>query len=467
MKDVLTIIEELRENGSSLKKIEILKENGLNSDLQMTFYKALNPFINFWIKKIPNYVPYDESISKAHCLDWGLKRLDDLINRKFTGNAGIDHLRSTLEQLNEKDAKVIEHVIERDLKCNVSVSTVNKVWKKLIPKFDVMLASKSTEKLMEELEYPVYVQDKEDGMRCVVIVKDGAVNYYGRSGKEIELHGNMVDSFLLLSNEKNVVFDGELLVRREGQILDRQTGNGILNKAIRGTISPEEANEIIIRLWDKIDYDDFQEGKSLVKEKNRYSSLRLDYANWLARRAEDPKIQLLSYEIAENLEELEKLFYDAVALKKEGIIVKNPYGIWEAKRSKNWIKVKDGFYKDAMIEMDLKVVGWNEGTGRHKGMLGSFTVENKDGTIRTNVGTGFSDVQRKEYTEEFSLGKIVKVRSTGVIQVQYLILYAKIKSKQTDISQSRMRTLLYPADSVCNAGYESRLWFQLSTATLT
>ena len=78
------------------------------------------------------------------------------------------------------------------------------------------------------------------------------------------------------------------------------------------------------------------------------------------------------------------------------------------KRTKSQIKFKG--------ELDLvaKVIGWEEGTGRNSGRLGALVCEHND--IRFNVGTGFSDEKRVEYTEEYIVGKIISVKYNSVIK---------------------------------------------------
>lgn len=66
----------------------------------------------------------------------------------------------------------------------------------------------------------------------------------------------------------------------------------------------------------------------------------------------------------------------------EGVIgnLNAPY---ECKRTKNLIKVKR-FYT-----MDLKVIGYEEGSGRLAGTLGALIVDFKSNAV--NVGSGFDD----------------------------------------------------------------------------
>ena len=169
-------------------KIDLLNQYSGDIVLRKIVKAALDPFTQFYIRKIPDYTP---NTGKGIALSFGIDTLNDLAFRHVTGNAGIAHLKSTLEALNENDAKVIERIIAKDLKCGVSVSTANKVWPNLINEYPVMLCSQFEQKLVDRIKFPAYVQTKMDGMRFNAIVRNGVVEYRSRNGKEIQLLGNL------------------------------------------------------------------------------------------------------------------------------------------------------------------------------------------------------------------------------------------------------------------------------------
>jgi len=100
----------------------------------------------------------------------------------------------------------------------------------------------------------------------------------------------------------------------------------------------------------------------------------------------------------------------------EGIMVKPVNGIYECKRSTLWLKVKP------FIEVSLKVIDTEEGTGRNVGKLGALIVEGKDGGkfIKTNVGSGLSDEDREVYWKDKDklIGQVVEVRADAITQNQ-------------------------------------------------
>ena len=181
---VYDILQALEGTSSRNEKIAMLQANANNEVLKQVIVYALDPFKNFYIRKIPQY-KIDEPTMLT--LENALPKLDKLINREVTGNAAIEYLRLLLTELQPEDAQVIERVVSKDLRCGVSDSTVNKVWKDLIPTYPCMLCSGYEEKLVERMNFPAYVQLKMDGMRFNAIVKDGKVQFRSRNGKELDL----------------------------------------------------------------------------------------------------------------------------------------------------------------------------------------------------------------------------------------------------------------------------------------
>lgn len=385
--------DSLAANSSRNFKIEQLTKHSDNETLREVVRLALDPFTQFYQRKIPSYsrgVP-ENTVSLAE----GLDALFDLSHRLVTGNAAIEHLKNILSNLSADDAKVIERVIQKDLKCGVQVSTANSVWSGLVHEYPVMLCSPFEQKLVDKIKFPAAVQLKMDGMRFNAIVKDGKCEFRSRNGKEIQLLGNLEEEFVTLANGIDCVFDGELLVKENGVILDRQTGNGILNKANKGTISAADAAKVNATVWDLIPYAYFTDGQCPTPYETRFGSLQ---AMKLPK-----KIQLVEHKVVKTYEHAKEIFEAYLADGQEGIILKDLKGIWEDKRSKSQIKFK------GELECDLKIVGIQEGTGKYAGMLGAILCESSDGVIKVSVGSGFTDEQRKNLGEEI-LDKIAAIK---------------------------------------------------------
>jgi ATP-dependent DNA ligase len=398
------IFKALAADNSRLTKEKILKDNLTNLTLRKVLFLALDPYTQFYIKRIP---PYKTGVIRSKLtLEQALYELDKLSSRTVTGNAAFSHLHWILESLSADDAEVITRIIEKDLRCGVSEATVNKIWPKLIPTYPVMLASGYDEKLMAKMQYPAYVQLKLDGMRfnAIVRINSKTVEFRSRNGKLINLLGNLEQEFLELAAPfvKDVVFDGELIVRDNNGIMNRQKGNGILNKAVKDTISTTEASMVHATIWDVVPFEKFYSGVDDTAYNLRFRMLeQLNFPN---------KISLIESQLVNNEDEAHKLFQSYFAKGEEGIILKNPAGNWEDKRVKHQIKFK------GELECDLLCVDWQEGTGKNKGRLGALVLESSDGKIKVNVGSGFTDEQRDKYTKQNTLGKVVAVKYNARIR---------------------------------------------------
>lgn len=405
------ILETLRATASRNEKEAILKKNASNEILKQMIFLALDPYTQFYQKKIPEY---KRSPLAAVPLDKALDRLANLSTRQVTGNAAIEYLRKLLSDLAPEDAIVLERVVLKDLNCGVQESTANKVWKDLIPSYPCMLASGYEEKLVNKIPFPAIAQIKMDGMRFNAIVDAHlkTVEYRSRNGKEIKINNWLLDdAFLEMAKNigmSNVVFDGELIVVDDaGKPLDRKTGNGILNKANKGTITEAESKQVRAILWDVIPLKYFREEKCVVVYKDRLATLAI---------AVDHLQPIMSYLIAvvetkivNNALEAQKLFESYYTQGQEGIILKDGEGIWENKRAKHQIKYK------GELEADLLCTGWEEGSGKYKGMLGALVLTSGDGKINVSVGTGFSDSQRAMIKKEDVLNKIICIKYNALI----------------------------------------------------
>ena len=399
-------LNSLAENASRNFKIDQLNAQSDNETLREVIRLALDPFTQFYQRKIPEYTT-DSKLSRS--LDQAMLALYDLKERVVTGNAAIEYLRMLLSTVSADDAKVLERIISKDLKCGVDVSTANKVWSGLIPEYPCMLCSPFEQKLVDKIKFPAYAQMKMDGMRFNAIVRDGKVEFRSRNGKQILLLGNLEAEFAALAGNIDCVFDGELLVMLEGdhQFADRQTGNGILNKANKGTISAKEAALVHATVWDLIPYVQFIDGYCQTPYSKRYSTLQAIIAK---QKADGKKIWNVTSTIVETLEEAQEIFQGYLAEGFEGIILKDGAGVWEDKRSKTQIKFK------GELECDLKIVAVEEGKGKAVGMLGAIICESADGIVKVNVGSGFNDAQRKQYWKENIVDKIVAVKYNSRIK---------------------------------------------------
>jgi hypothetical protein len=404
------ILQILNDIGSDTKRshkeaiIEVHKDNKL---FLRVLTLALDPYINFYIRAIPDYSFKFLNEGESHqSLEWALGELEQLSTRQITGNAAIQHLRGILSALNSDDATVVERIIGKDLRCGAGDGTVNRVIPGFIPAYPCLLARPYDEKNIKNITYPALSQLKADGLRVNFHIDGNKVSICGRSGRSIDLLGYMEPEFVELGKQfgKPVVIDGELVVVDDsGNLLSRKVGNGIINKAIKGTISPEEAKMVRAQIWDVIPVSEFKAGISKDNYFIRYNRIAdaiidvvdtLDYAPFWA----------IPTRIVNSLSEAVAHFEELLASGEEGTILKNYCGLWEDTRSKHLVKFK------AERDADMEVIGWNPGEGKFVGMVGSLIVASSDRLVEASI-SGFPDELRAEITRDINswVGSIVAV----------------------------------------------------------
>lgn len=398
---ILQILNELAADNSRLHKEAVLKREQKNDVLKEFFRLSLDSMIQFYQRKIPEYTPNTRD-------DWlplsdAMNKLSVLSERDKTGNAAIEYLKDLLEKVGPDDAQVIERIIKKDPMCGVAESTVNKTWKGLIFEFPCMLASKHEQKLIDKLDWEngVFVQLKSDGMRVMAIChEDGTVELRSRNGKLIE-HGGRFDS--LGSHFSGYVLDGELLVRgSDGRTLDRKTGNGICTKALRGTAKDSDLDSLFIAVWDMIPLKDFYKGKGKETYEFRFGKLKLMLAE------KDVPLKIIPSEFCFSYEDAVELYRFYVEEGQEGVILKDRNMIWENKRSKGQIKMKEE------LDADLLIVGTKEHS-KKAGWIGSLILESADGLVKVDCGSGLNDEMRQRDPSEF-IGKVAAIKYNALIQ---------------------------------------------------
>jgi len=387
--NILEILEHINSDTKRTHKLAVVKQHKDNQTFLRVLKLALDPYINFFIKKIPSYEPTNQQT-----LDWALVELEKLSTRQLTGHAGIEHLRSILSGLSASDATVVSRIIGKDLRCGMADATVNAVIANYIPTYPCLLARPYDDKNIKNIVYPAMSQLKADGVRANVHVKDNKVLICSRTGREIDLLGTLDDCLIELASHfsEPVVFDGELVVvDNQNRVIDRKTGNGIINKANKGTISLKEAAGVRLQLWDAIPVRDFERGICEEKYETRFQQLLA--AIQLASGTKCANAYWpIPYRMVNSLAEAEQHFQEMLDAGCEGTILKNLNSSWEDTRSKDLVKMK------AEKDCDLEIIGWNPGTGQFEGQVGSLIMASSDRLVVANI-SGFSFDLRKYITE--------------------------------------------------------------------
>ena len=208
-------------------------------------------------------------------------------------------------------------------------------------------------------------------------------------------------------NFLGMVYTGELLVRKNGKILPRKTGNGILNSCLHGTADPEDAKCVIFKCWDCLPLKSFYEGYHRA-----IYNTRIFETSQFVRAVNDPDfVDTVMTKRVNDYEEAHEFYGEMRKVGKEGAILKNLDLVWKDHTSTDQVKMKN------VSEAELEIVGWEsgkEGT-KYELCMGAIKCRSAEGSLEVSVGSGFSDEQR-EADWDMAIGEICTVEFESVIQ---------------------------------------------------
>lgn len=403
---ILQIIKDI-ESATGKKKQAIIEEHKDSALLKDVVRYTHDTLMSFHLSKtvpvVKNVSIFDiqDTVTKKHELSDVFDYLDYLNNKGSANRQDQNNLDLLVGSMDKDDQEVVNLILGRSLKCGASLATFRKVYGlDFLPDFPCMLCeSYSEEKVMKNITFPAYSQLKSDGARCMSVVKfDGSVSFHSRNGKPFHGLDYIAEE---LSDSLCAVFDGELVVVDvNGEILPRQTGNGIINKASNGTISPEESKRVRYIVWDVITDDEFY-GHSVPE---MIYECRFNALERMTKEME--RVQLTESRVVNSLAEAKTHYFELLQKGEEGTILKNMKLLFNPKRSNEAIKFKEEH------PVDLEIVDWYKGKPKTKfaDAVGGFTVRSSCGMIESNVGSGLTDALRFVDNPDDYIGKIVEIK---------------------------------------------------------
>lgn len=380
----LQLIEHIASTSSKNAKIDLLSEYMQDDVFAELLQRTYNPYYTYYTKKVDIPKEYgDEDISIIFDV------LDQLYQRKVTGHAAQTLIVDTMKRLSPDDQEVFKRVILQNLKAGFSESSINKARVGFIDTYPCLLAKNYTEKYASKIAPPYYTQMKYDGARINVLYKDGVITYRTRSGKTYNMNVPHIDvevhQFASVVGE-NFVLDGEVIVLDESGLVERSKSNGIVNKAVKGTISDSEAKNFKIFVWDYVPYDDFVNKSSDMTYDQRFEKLEFFDSEMKMSDAIERTLNYVYYDITEALDKCSEFINDGF----EGGMIKPFDLLWEDKRSTKLLKVK------GVADCELRVVGWEYGdkNSAFSDGIGSLVCETDDGLVTVRVSSGLSMAER-------------------------------------------------------------------------
>jgi DNA ligase-1 len=411
-----SIIQRLEADNSRLAKEAILKEameEGLDEFFE-GLRMALDKLYTFGVKQVP---VKDQAGGQG--LSWTnfLELANALYRRELTGHAARDAIVlamgvATQEQWNDW----YRRILIKDMRAGFGEKSVNTVAKKskkpqyAVPVFECMLAHDGANH-EAKITGKKLVEPKLDGVRVITVVdyESRTVQMYSRNGKELNNFPHIVKAFEdnLDNFGRSYVFDGEVVSKSFQNLMTQVHRKDNV-----------EASDARLALFDILPLVEFKKGESVMGQRRRSSFLKGNFSNIFADSGCIEIVEQKEFDLDVFTDEIDFKDYNkkAIDLGFEGIMIKDPDGKWEGKRSVAWLKQKP------FIEVSLTVTRVEEGTGRNVGKLGAVVCEGVDDgkTIVVNVGSGFTDEQRAEFwaAQDALIGQVVEVRADAATRSQ-------------------------------------------------
>jgi DNA ligase-1 len=424
------IIARLEADNSKLAKEAIIGE-AVDQELTEFFdglRMALDKLYTFGVKKVP--VKEEEG---GQGLPWlaFVTLAEQLHDRELTGHAARDAIVlamnvATQEQWNG----FYRRILIKDMRAGFSESTVNKVCKAKkrpdlsVPVFKCQLAHDAANHEKKVCGRKM-IDVKLDGVRVLTTVNpDGTVQQLSRNGKEFNNFPTIVKQFETAAKSltEPMVFDGEIM-------------SGSFQDLMKQVQRKENINttDAVLHLFDMIPLKDFIKEEYHVAQELRREHLQTWYDKYeihmLLANVQIVASEMVDLDTTEGQQRLAEINRKAIDGGYEGIMLKDPDAIYTCKRSHAWLKQKP------FIEVVLKVVDIEEGTGKNAGMMGALVCEGVDDgkDIRVNCGSGFTDKQRQEYwdNKDEVRDSLVELRADAVTQNQdgtYSLRFPRFKT---------------------------------------
>jgi ATP-dependent DNA ligase len=396
--DIYLILRDIGENSSRSYKEDTVARYAYDPLFQKALRYAYDPFVTFGLTpprvESEGAFDFDETSRSV----WAL--LDGLSKRLITGGEAMESVKELLRMCSPGANELLWRILSKDLRCGISTSTINKVAPNTIPSFDVMLAHPFEEKRVKS--WPAIAEPKLDGVRVICLVKDGAAQFFSRSGKlfpsvdhlgpkiarmvadatlaAAPLPPNLASLYsrLLGSGTHSIALDGEIIT-------------GGFNKTV-GDVRRKSASaaDAEYHIFDAVPFD------VMTGSDNCFAlsyQERREFVHWMVSKQSDPAIRRLPSYLVNSVSEAQEFYTRFRNDGLEGAIIKPLGGFYEKKRSYGWLKIK------AEETEDLTITGAFEGTGKYVGKLGGLIVDRLGVEVR--VGAGFSDAEREELWQNY------------------------------------------------------------------
>lgn len=393
---LLELQTRLKSTSSTSEKAKILAEY---PDLKTILVWIYNPFKKFYVTAdaVRKYMKGDykiREISDSQRLQpegLVINLLESLSSRTTTGHAALCEVASIIAVFPQY-ADLILDIIDKDLGAGVSDTIINKVWKGLIPTFDVALGEQYEDPKDIDWSQPYLASRKLDGCRCLTFLGDGpeGISFVSRQGLEFLTLGDLRETLRSTTKEgahyclPGLVLDGEICIVDDEGNEDFQA----VMKVIRKKNHTIPLKNLRYYVFDILTREEFESRTSKLTLSERLTT-RGWTAGWI------PGVEILKQEVL-TPEVFARLQAEVEANGWEGLILRRDT-FYKGRRSKDILKVKE--FKDTEVRVvdfeldDMQVI--TGGKVVTEKMLARLICDYKG--YRLAVGGGFTQEERRYY----------------------------------------------------------------------
>lgn len=408
---VLLAVESLTGNGSQKEKQKLISDN-LSEEMLYILDVCFNPFITTKLHKLEMS---NEIIEEEFP---GFETFKSLIEDLKKAPAANDALRTRANHLinctiKEEDLAedinlrvILMKILTKRMNIGIGAKLINKtVGRELIPDPSLMLASDDQKEIVGWDK--IYCEEKYDGVRVIAKGNKSGFQFYTRAFNELDkskLSGIESDLIKVLSDSEtsqDVFFDGELTD------LNRKSVSGKVTQILKGTAPDDIDKGFIFNVFDVEKSEVLESGKGSTP----YLKRRQDLESLLEFLPPSSSIKLARQWVADTMEEVHGIYDQIISLGGEGVILKCADHVYECKRSRNWVKLKQ------IQDCDLEIVGWYPGEGKREGYIGGLICTDASRTLEVRIGSGFTDADLKSLSQNADdlIGRITAVQYNETI----------------------------------------------------
>ena len=401
-------VDEIQQNNSRNYKLDVLKKYKDDLNIRVYLDFIYNPYK---ITGISEKKLYKEIWMESEEITSMYELMDYLLAHNTGRDEDICKVQQFKDLLDVDYYELFDAIITKSLTLGVDVLSINKCMGNFIPTFSVQLANKYFDK-PEIVEGKAFALTRKiDGSRIIAIKENGEVTFYTRQG---QLYEGLVDleKEMLETMPDNICLDGELTILDANGLSSKDQYKACMKISRKDGIK----HGLKMLVFDCMNASEFKNQFCNRPYKSRRQMLvqifrnnfvidGVNYDSDLANLNHTYFEMLPILYEGEDTEQIMPILNKMVDNGEEGIMINILDAPYSFKRTSDLLKVKK------MQDLDLEVIGYEEGSGNFVNMLGALLVRYKEGNI-VKVGSGLSKELRQEIWKnpDSYIGKIISVQ---------------------------------------------------------